>query len=488
MTDDHAEDSGRNQSDSDASESTDGTGAGAPPEGSGGAPDGAGGGPPRRRSRARAAFSSGGWVRRLARLWGFLAFCVLVLVLARSVILPFVFALIIAYVLAPVVRRMSYRGDGTKRMPVGLSIIICYIVLISALATFLVILMPRISNDAARIGREAPRLYQRLNDVWAPKVGRWLEKRFPSLAPVEAELDKAPVVDDVPLPPRTSFVLTPLPDGRYAVQLTPAGIDVSRRPGGGYALIPNEAPPENLRVEDKLRAWAKNALASLQNQLGDLFRFSRELIISFVRSVFTFFLMLMVAAFILLDLEKLHGFARNLFPAQNRDDYDVIVAGIDRGLSGVIRGQLLICLVNGILTYIGLLIFGVKYALILAVVAATLSLIPIFGSILSTIPIVLAALVSGEEGIDLVRGFLVVGWVVGIHLLEANLLNPKIIGTAAKIHPVLVIFSLFAGEHSYGLVGALLAVPVASIIQVLFLFFRRKAWKTESSGPSTAAA
>ncbi len=486
MSDEHREDPGRDESELDASDSSQGGDVGVPPDsgerGYGGDDD------PPGESRPSGAFRSGGWVRRLARLWGFLAFCVLVLVLARNVILPFVFAMIVAYVLAPVVRRMSFRKDGSKRMPVGVSIIFCYIVLISALALFVMILMPRISNDAARIGREAPKLYQRLNDVWAPKVGRWLENRFPSLAPVEPDAGAAPVVADVPLPPRTSFVLTPLPDGRYAVQLTPAGIDVSRRTGGGFSLLPNEEAPENLRVEDKLRAWAKNALASLQNQLGDLFRFSRELILSFVRSFFTFFLMLMVAAFVLLDLEKLHGFVRNLFPAQNRDDYDVIVAGIDRGLSGVIRGQLLICLVNGILTYIGLMIFGVKYQLILAVVAATLSLIPIFGSILSTIPIVIAALVSGEEGLDFVRGFLVVWWIVGIHMLEANFLNPKIIGTAAKIHPVLVIFALFVGEHGYGLVGALLAVPVASVIQVLFLFFRRKAWKTDSPGSPVTAA
>jgi predicted PurR-regulated permease PerM len=56
-------------------------------------------------------------------------------------------------------------------------------------------------------------------------------------------------------------------------------------------------------------------------------------------------------------------------------------------------------------------------------------------------------------------------------------LNPKIIGTAAKIHPVFVIFSLFLGEAQYGLVGALLAVPILSAIQVVFLFLYRKTWK-----------
>ena len=93
-----------------------------------------------------------------------------------------------------------------------------------------------------------------------------------------------------------------------------------------------------------------------------------------------------------------------------------------------------------------------------------MSLIPIFGSILSSVPIVIVALVSGDEGIDVFRGVAMTLWIIGIHFIEANVLNPKIIGTAAKIHPVLVIFSLFLGEHSYGLVGALLAVPILSAI------------------------
>ena len=197
----------------------------------------------------------------------------------------------------------------------------------------------------------------------------------------------------------------------------------------------------------------------------------------------------MIAAFILLDLEKIHGFARGLFPADYRADYDVIVAGIDRGLSGVIRGQLLICLVNGVLTYIGLLIFGVKYGAHPrggrrgAEPDPDLRIDPV-----STVPIVLAALVSADAGIDVPRAIFITLWIIGIHFLEANFLNPKIIGTAAKIHPVLVIFALVLGEHSYGLVGALLAVPVASIVQVLFLYFRKKAWRGEPTGRSRPAA
>src|SRR5262249_43610524 len=114
-----------------------------------------------------------------------------------------------------------------------------------------------------------------------------------------------------------------------------------------------------------------------------------------------------------------------------------------------------------------------KYPLLLAAIAATMSLIPIFGSILSSIPIVAVALISSGH-FDLKMGLLVLGWIILIHLFEANLFNPKIMGNAAKIHPVLVVFALIAGEHSYGLVGALFAVPVASIIQTIFVYYRRR--------------
>jgi predicted PurR-regulated permease PerM len=63
-------------------------------------------------------------------------------------------------------------------------------------------------------------------------------------------------------------------------------------------------------------------------------------------------------------------------------------------------------------------------------------------------------------------------WIIGIHQIEANLLNPKIIGVAAKIHPVLVVLALIIGEHFFGLWGALLGVPALSIAQSIFQHFR----------------
>lgn len=449
---------------------------------------------PTTRSRTPTLFGDDGPVRRFIKRWGFPLFILLVLFWGRKVLLPFVFAALIAYILAPVVRSMSERKDGTRRMPRGLAIIVCYLVFIGLVVGFLFLLVPRLSSDITRLGKEAPGMYQKMDHEWAPEIARWLEQRFPSLAGVKTLPPEPAIVPDVPLPPRTAFTLTPLPDGRYAVELAEPGVDLRPLPGGGYHLHANDKPPEPQHLEDKLRAFVKKAISGLQSQLDEAVQLGQSLLVGFIRGIFLFFFTLMIGAFILIDMEKVHSFLRSLFPQNVRDDYDVIIAGIDRGLSGVIRGQLLICLVNGVLTYIGLLIFGVKYSLILGVVAALLTLIPIFGSILSSIPIVIVALVSGESGVDVIRGLAIGLWIIGIHFIEANVLNPKIIGTAAKIHPVLIIFSLFLGEHSYGLVGALLAVPVLSSIQVVFVYLYRKTWKDqprrvgEKTGPMNPIA
>jgi len=144
-----------------------------------------------------------------------------------------------------------------------------------------------------------------------------------------------------------------------------------------------------------------------------------------------------------------------------------LLGRIDKGLSGVVRGQLVICLVNGALSGVGFYLAGLNYWPVLTLVATVLSIIPIFGAILSSVPAVVVGL---QQGVG--TALFTLAWIIGIHQLEANLLNQKIMGDAAKVHPVLVVFSLIAGEHFFGILGALLAVPVLSITQSLFLHFR----------------
>jgi predicted PurR-regulated permease PerM len=175
----------------------------------------------------------------------------------------------------------------------------------------------------------------------------------------------------------------------------------------------------------------------------------------------------MVAGYLMHTREAVMGFFKSLPPPAAQPSFERLLWRIDRGVAGVVRGQLLICLVNGILSAIGFWMFGLKYWPILAIIAGIMSLIPIFGSILSSIPAVLIGLTQ-----DFWTALWVLLWILGIHQVEANLLNPKIIGVAAKIHPVLVVLALIIGEHFFGLWGALLAVPALSLAQSIFNHFR----------------
>ena len=77
-------------------------------------------------------------------------------------------------------------------------------------------------------------------------------------------------------------------------------------------------------------------------------------------------------------------------------------------------------------------------------------------------------------------------WILLIHFIEGNFLNPKIMGTAAQIHPALIVFALVTGEHVAGIAGALLAVPVYSILQTFFFFLKSMVEELEKD--RTAAA
>jgi predicted PurR-regulated permease PerM len=420
------------------------------------------------------------WFRRFAALWGFAAFLVVVAWLFRSVLVPFIFAIVIAYILAPAVDRLSSLRVGRAHVPRGAAVILLYVVVLACAAIFFIAFLPRLSADFVRLGREAPGLWERAQSEWTPVAARWLEKHFPSLA----EGDPAPAppppatLTELPPPPGTVFTITPMANGDYAITLPTSGLEIER-PSDKRIIVrlPQDAPKP--RLEALLRERMMRVLVGLEGQVAEVLRIGQAIVVAVFGALAAFVIVLLVAAYILIDLKRVHAFLRSVVPERHRAEYDTIVKGIDRGLNGVIRGQLLICLVNGVLTYVGLLIFQVKYGLLLAVIAGIMSAVPIFGTLLSSIPIVLLAIFT-NDGFDVVRGLAILAWIIGVHLLESSVLGPKIMGAQAKLHPVLTIFALIAGASTYGVVGAVLAVPIASIIQTLFLFFRSRALRIDA--------
>lgn len=368
-----------------------------------------------------------------------------ILVVVREVLLPFLLAFALAYVIAPPVRWLSGRQIAGRQIPRWAAVIALYLGFFIILIGSGRIFIPQLYKELSRLAGDASVAYNQLSDdVIAEKAAElegFIQRNELPIHIVTAE-------DEDAFPMYDTIGPTPPPRPATATSATIVNIDAV---GTVQDLIRN--------AKQLARERAIAAVSQLQAIVG-----------SAVRFVFSTFLVLMLTAFIVADVDRMASFIFTITPVRDRERVKVLMARIDGGLGGVVRGQLTICVINGVLTLIGLLLLKVKFAFLLGTVAAVFSLIPIFGSILSTIPIVIVALSSGVS-----TAILAVLWIVGIHALEANLLNPKIMGDAAKIHPVLVVLALVVGEHFYGLAGALFAVPLMSVLLTIWQAARSKA-------------
>ena len=225
-----------------------------------------------------------------------------------------------------------------------------------------------------------------------------------------------------------------------------------------------------IRFDHQLTTAFSQFREYFEENMSFMLQWFRQAVRVVVGSVFSLFLVLMLSGFLLLDPDRIGAFYKSLVPTRYHGHYEDWLRQLDHGLSGVVRGQATICLVNGALTGIGIALLGVPYAFTLSIIAAIFSLIPIFGVLISSIPILLMGLT-----VSIPTTLLAGGWILLIHFIEGNFLNPKILGDSARIHPVLIVFALLVGERFGGVLGALLAVPVFSLIQNSFLFLKAQA-------------
>lgn len=175
----------------------------------------------------------------------------------------------------------------------------------------------------------------------------------------------------------------------------------------------------------------------------------------------------LVAFFMMREWPAMVEKVDNLIP---RDSYDVIkdlIGKIDGKISGFVRGQLLVALFLGIIYAIALSIAGLDYGFLIGLVSGFLSIIPLFGSIVGFVVGVTVAWFQMSE-ITFVLIIAVI-FVCG-QLLEGNVIAPKLLGDSVGMHPLWILFSILAGASLLGIVGMLIAVPLAATIGVLVGF------------------
>jgi predicted PurR-regulated permease PerM len=151
-----------------------------------------------------------------------------------------------------------------------------------------------------------------------------------------------------------------------------------------------------------------------------------------------------------------------MVPPQRKKNIREILQLAETKLGGYIRGQGLLCVAVGLAAFIAYLLIGLPYLLVLAIFAGVMEMVPIFGPALGAIPAFLVAL-----SIDPSKALWVIVATAAIQLLENAVLVPRIMKHSMGVNPIIVLLSLIAFGSVFGLAGALLALPLAAVIQLL---------------------
>jgi len=179
--------------------------------------------------------------------------------------------------------------------------------------------------------------------------------------------------------------------------------------------------------------------------------------------IFGFLTILIVTFYLLVDSWNVHQTFLRLFPERQRPRVDAATRSITVKVSAWLGGQLVLAVIIGVTSAIGLWLIGVPYFYVLALISAVGELIPIVGPILAAVPAVLvASTVSYQKALIVIVFFLIQ------QQLENHVLVPKIMERQVGVSAITVIVALLIGGKLLGVLGVLLAVPTAAILQVLF--------------------
>jgi predicted PurR-regulated permease PerM len=333
----------------------------------------------------------------------------------RHVVFLFLVALLIALLLAPIVRVVQ-----RARIPRGFSVALVYLV-------FALALIAAIGAIGTVVVSETKTAANRVDSYFTDVNGRTGE--------VDADRD----VDRLQ---------------RWLDTHRLGGIDVEDR---GHRLV------RQIREKD------------VGNYTDRIVEFLEGAAISIGKLLFSAIVILVVSIYMLLDFPKLEGRIDRRFPPHPGSQ--PLLVRMERSLTSYVKGQALVSLIIGTSAGVGLWLLGVlgwlengeKYALLFGAWVAITELIPYLGPWLGAIPPFLYALV-----VDPLAAVWVALLFLGIHQIEGHIVVPNVMGTALRLHPLLVIFGLLAGGEIYGLPGALIALPMLAAGRAMWEFFAER--------------
>lgn len=306
---------------------------------------------------------------------------VFVLYLLRDVIVIFLFAIVIASAVAPLVNWLE-----KKRIPRLLSVILLYVVIFGLVAFISSLVVPTASRDLSQLTEVFPKIVERLT----------------------------------------------------------LSLDVVQKEGSRYFDFVNEI--QNLLgvLAGYLQQFSSSALSLIIGVFGGVLSFAAVIVISFYLSMMK---------------NGIENFLASVVPSRYEKYAVMLWKRAEVKVGRWLQGQLLLGLIVGLVVYVGLSLFGIKFALIFGILSMLLEIVPVAGPVLAAVPAVIIAFLQ-----DPVLGLWVLVFYVLVQQLENHLLVPLVLGKTTGLNPVVVIMALLIGGQLAGIPGAILAVPVATVI------------------------
>lgn len=232
-------------------------------------------------------------------------------------------------------------------------------------------------------------------------------------------------------------------------------------PGKSGQLTPLEQTLRSLGLSQSQIVSARDqVIASIEGFAGSVV----PLLTGLVGAVLDVILVAVLSIYLLAGGSRVSDWLRRNMPQQQQGRMKLLLDTLQRVVGGYIRGQLLLCGLIGLLVGVGMQVIGVPYALLLGVLAFILEFIPVLGTLVSDAICVLLALTKGW-----VIALIVLVYFVVVHVIEGDVVGPRIVGKAVGLHPVVSLAALIAGAELFGITGALFASPVAGVFQALLV-------------------
>ncbi len=377
----------------------------------------------------------------------------------QPILIPVAIAAILAYLLDPLVTHLSER-----RMSRGKAVALIFALAFLGLAALTAWIVPTISVQSANFTRELPAYTIRARDKVVDLLYRYDQQlRGPANDRSRSQSAARTFVNW--LLPSSSPTPTP-------ARTTPTPAPGTSEPRESIA----PAPPKLSSAErQRIQEWVERQLPNLQSQIPTL---AEKLWLVLKTSIGGFlgvtgFLLslVMVPIYLFFLLKERPAIERRwkeylpLRASPLKDEVAAVLTQINSYIVAYFRGQLLVCLIDGLLIGAALLAVGLNFAPLIGLLVVILTMIPYVGIVLCWVP---AILIAAAQWGDWSHFFLITAIFFGIQNLEAIFIAPRIVGNSVGLHPMTVIVSIFVwGLLIGGLLGPILAVPLTAALKVL---------------------